>query len=40
VVAQFDGEPFYLPTGAVVEIEKETTPVFVLSLKKTKRPKR
>ena len=40
VVAQFDGEPFYLPTGAVVEIEKETTPVFVLSLKKKKKTKR
>ena len=40
VVAQFDGEPFYLPTGAVVEIEKETTPVFMLSLKKKKKKKK
>jgi hypothetical protein len=36
VAAQFDGEPFYLPTGAVVEIRKEKNPVFMLSLKKTK----
>ena len=37
VIAQFDGEPFYLPTGAVVEIRRELNPVAMLSLKKKKK---
>jgi hypothetical protein len=37
VIAQFDGEPFFLPAGAVVELTKEPHPVVVLSLKKQKK---
>ena len=36
IVAQFDGEPFFLPSGSIVELTKDVNPVLVLSLKKKK----